>query len=1185
MTLHELYTLYRKMGRAYGGPHAVLCQTDWFSSVIRFDPTTGYPMPMALSEFLRNCCFPSEKAEQKGILKDRVWRIVEHARDSFSRLIRELNENPQRRHESMPTFQAKEFDVGCFIKLAGRPGRTFREKLAAKPHVQGVKRFQSVDLQENRLLKACAMKVLACLDLRHDILEEPADPLADVLRHWLRSDECQQISRWDNTPPNNTLLSHRDYRRVLNAWRWLQTLEADLDNDIRYVKRRQAIMDFWCEMASIWKSADSLVVDQPLSFEYNHQFSILTWEAGPIEFAFGTNRYVVCPGDALPDVETDKVRAIPHEFQIALPSCVDLTEISPQICFDGRTRLSLPYRQIWQGWKGKEQRSEISLFNSDAVKLHRDVETVTCLDLFFSRECSPASRDHAAKAFCAKLRSCLKDDTLVWLTPDFRQDFDLEVLRRNLNVLFPCAEPLPRSVAAVFEQIPYSAVSREGFSVAVVDVQDEVVCVTKLEAQYDPRLLKSYPDSRGWVWVKYPEVVLRAHDTRRRMTDVPNLTVVDENGQWTVTGDGRIDWRQLSITTMLEGSRIGKVDKIIRVEASPVRGACKYVVHRGLAGGVPLWSYCLPELAMGNVICEDGMYGEFQLVSRGTRIEPERGKAKEIPIDRTFKMTAGPLATFPLRRGRGQTQFSYNVCLDAPPLKQSTDFKLILKYTYGATDPYSLTFEAVNDPSVKPIKVKWVRNTDVEGEEVGLERLVPEFPAQKSWSELRRYPKKDGAGTNDLLEWIDTKLAHFDLTREITPEMVQHRVDLARESRVEGTMTQEGDRGYLKIIVDGRAVEYGERDFAERFDLNALRQKIKQQGSVPVWLTRLVTRNGRSDVKARDITLSNPFPPSLENRIRTSVLNQRRETLESAAKNRPDNVAKILHSTRFPMSAVWRGGRSLSEAGAPNSFRTLISGVSQEMDNLIARGNVQPPLVDEMRIFLSFLQDNAPTQHALWLEQISGKVRNIRQWLNKQMLGLALGSGRLKWQKQIMSKLLGYVQQGQWMRPCALEILSMAAWRDERLIMSFSYEEIALIASALHAAMREIVGKLYDAQQGKVANKYDTPKSLWRTQCRLLELLLALLCARASSDGRIGKKLSPNGDWGNDIVELLDEITHQASEMGAPLRFYVDLEASPPPQLFGTHPFLYTVRAFLTGDNGAHSIQIRGFDEAQAEDS
>ena len=171
------------------------------------------------------------------------------------------------------------------------------------------------------------------------------------------------------------------------------------------------------------------------------------------------------------------------------------------------------------------------------------------------------------------------------------------------------------------------------------------------------------------------------------------------------------------------------------------------------------------------------------------------------------------------------------------------------------------------------------------------------------------------------------------------------------------------------------------------------------------------------------------------------------------------------------------------------------------------------------------------------------------------------------------------------MRSCALEVLSMAVWRDERLILSFSYEEILLITSALHAAMREIVGKMLDAHQGKKANKYDTPKSLWRTQCRLLELLLALLCARTSNDERIGELLSPNGDWVNGFVELLDEITHQASAMDTSLRFYVDLEATPPPQLFGTHPFLYTVRAFLTGDNGAHSIQIRGFDESQGEDS
>ena len=137
----------------------------------------------------------------------------------------------------------RELDVTSFIKLSNRPGRNLREKLAGNPYLQGVRRFQSVDLPENRLFKACMVRLAQLLELcgeRH----ERQDELLLTILSWLHSGEAQGIGRWENLPPNNTLLSHRDYRRVWDAWRWLQTLEDDTARDLSEVHaRRQTRQD------------------------------------------------------------------------------------------------------------------------------------------------------------------------------------------------------------------------------------------------------------------------------------------------------------------------------------------------------------------------------------------------------------------------------------------------------------------------------------------------------------------------------------------------------------------------------------------------------------------------------------------------------------------------------------------------------------------------------------------------------------------------------------------------------------------------------------------------------------------------------------------------------------------------------------------------------------------------------
>jgi Domain of unknown function (DUF2357) len=433
MRLADLYLLSRLDNPNNEQARELLEQTHWFTVNAVFDPRTGEALPQALSAFLTKVAW----TPPAGTLHDRLWRITEHARLSVERLLRSLNESPRREQALLPVRAVRELDANSFIKLSNRPGRNIREKIAGKPYLQAVRRYQSVNLPENRLLKAFVICLAELLELRQDILGEAEDDLIPRIHSWLRGDEAQAVARWENLPPNNTLLAHRDYRRVWDSWRRLQTLDDDIARDLSHLDVRHKTLTRWMDFGRMYREGTHLFAEMPVLFDYEN-FSIQTWlpepsvEKAPRNFARSHDRRTV-----------------------AVPVCVDLAAMRPRFAITERNSQALTDAYLWQKWRFDSETVDITLFAADAAYLHPDSVTIASPDLFFGGDKTSDYWDRAARAFAARLSDTFKDDKLIWLVPDALNDFELEIIRRNLNARFPGAEPLPRSVAAVFEQVDY----------------------------------------------------------------------------------------------------------------------------------------------------------------------------------------------------------------------------------------------------------------------------------------------------------------------------------------------------------------------------------------------------------------------------------------------------------------------------------------------------------------------------------------------------------------------------------------------------------------------------------------------------------------------------------------------------------------------------------------------------------
>lgn len=1109
-----LEQLYRNYSSESGNARELLTQTHWYSSIAVFDPRTHEAFPQPLSMLLRKIV-EQEKRSQTGeswVLKDRLWRIIAHAQESLTTLLRNLNESPFRDHAVLPLRDVRELDTSSFMALSRRPGRNVREKLAGKPYLQAVRRYQSVDLPENSLLKAFAERLAEFLELRVKYLhDQDSDELLYQIRSWLTTDEAKSIRRWENLPPNNTLLSHKDYRHVYDSWRWLQSLDDDLENDLKKISARQKTIQQWREYGNKYAESNVLFAEEPVIFDYDN-FEIRLW-------------------DNQPHFQRMTSLLRPNEIEcIDVPVCIDLAEIHPQYAFLAGAEASpineFPNTFIWQRWENEESpvpSFDIDLFNADAVFLHSDTTTISAPELFFSKNHTLEHLGFAALTFAKKLREKFKNDILFWLQPDYLNDFELNITRRNINACFPKAEPLPRSVAAVFEKVDYQSI-KEGYVVLVTDVIGGKLCATKLEAKFDPDLKKRLPKTNGFYWERHPTIILSNNNSDDNSQIIYDIYSVDEKQTWFHPQKQEIN--SFVDKKILKENHIGHFDKILNISESPVCGGVKLYAMQQRAGDIPLWRDQIPELSIKLIV--NGRYQRFYLVTRGTTIKPIRGQAVSIPIDQEFTLQAGKLYfQLPLFIGQNEDEMGFSAMLESPsfPLKKDLKCKLNMTFTYGADDPYCLIFEPV-DKSIQPIRVKWEKTV----EEVITDAPAPDYPKPMTWEELRYW--KDIHGNEvDLLDWLISSLNNLrDMTTRIKISLVKPWILKRTEGEPYWFAFARTENGQL-CYCNTRAI----------LDENTNDPNI----SFPVG-SELYCRLSYSEqgCAAKDISRV-PFSKQVIQRICTFK--------ERGLQNR--------------MSVIWNDGRSLKDWNCPRDFYNNFN-VFSEIIHLAPHD-----VVTRKMLFLeSCMHKDASEECVQWIDNMveSGEITDFRT------VGFALGDCSEYWQKAILYNIINNKNHH------LLRAIAYSIWREQNFIEHFNLSECQTILNGIAKLLVKI--KPYK-KPVKEADK-DRRRIYWiRSVLDPLELLLGMLRTRNSSNDEIKMLLQPHQKITKELAKQVERVAEVVAESNIVIFSRVRLGNLPPkPEDDRTPDLLYALRLYLTGDTGANAIRITGVSDTDSDD-
>jgi cold shock CspA family protein len=249
--------------------YTCLALRDWFNSVAEFDERSGECLPVQLSRVVQAVSQYTPLSYPK-IPNDRFGRVAQHVQKSLQQLLRSLNPRLLREHAIVPIHAAREFDSSCISWLSRRNGRTIREKLSGRPYVKAVHRVESLDTPENRLFKSFCKRFADYTRLRDECfsLDAESQTLLRSITDWLHSDTASDIGTWENFAPNNSLLQHRDYRRIWDGWQRLQAIDETSKTDYGQFNHNWSVSLFWESIYLLQKHFQVRWFEQPCDFEY-----------------------------------------------------------------------------------------------------------------------------------------------------------------------------------------------------------------------------------------------------------------------------------------------------------------------------------------------------------------------------------------------------------------------------------------------------------------------------------------------------------------------------------------------------------------------------------------------------------------------------------------------------------------------------------------------------------------------------------------------------------------------------------------------------------------------------------------------------------------------------------------------------------------------------------------------------
>lgn len=557
-------------GAEYRQANLILFLQDWMVTVAGWaDAESGdYGLDRFLEQ-IANC--PAAIAQRK----DAVSRLIAGTDAAIRRIMENMRSTIIHENVLQHVYKVREINSYGLKWLSRRPGRTVKEKIAnSNASMMAVRRRQSVDTGENRLFLAFLREMADLIDMKVSSLppericsEEPEFASRAFLI--LKDPDFSEVRRWENLPPNNTLLSDQNYGKIWRSWNEMKEIDEVVSEDAESLDQRLAALFFMLVLSEGKKyfafpqvpvivdyrfrrlqlcapffygvdasgePVEASLRNSALTFDYRGKELVMAFKGDDFVLAGPDNEIRKFP------VETDRLaeyakivigklgcsRMLPGgQTGSAQPvKCgkviVDLFQVRPSYAADEGDLKELDGRILFQRHSySPEDGDEPTVFalpcdRARAIEMADKIETYSVVSAV--EEAQPGQLADLARL----LGDYIKAKRLAFLFPDAYNEFQLSMVHKALRLAFPEVVSFPRSMGAAFSLMrsPHFADTFAcGDFLLVLDLSYDELSFTLMQSSHDDRLARDIPEFGGLIWERHPTASESLSDEIKDMTD------------------------------------------------------------------------------------------------------------------------------------------------------------------------------------------------------------------------------------------------------------------------------------------------------------------------------------------------------------------------------------------------------------------------------------------------------------------------------------------------------------------------------------------------------------------------------------------------------------------------------------------------------------------------------------------
>lgn len=1181
-----------------------------------FDPASGAGLPMYLDSFLAKFAH----AVIHGHEADRLERIIRHCDQALKSILAQPATALIREHAMLPLYAVREVDNITIQWLSTRPGRTMRQKFCSSRHALAPRRRWTLNTAENRLLKAFLKRLLERMECRARALGGKARSDWEEWRNrasrWLGQDEAKEVGAWENLPPNNILLSHKHYRKIWDAWNWLQELDQQTDNDFEKIAATLLEGLFWHIAAWLREGSRCRLLQQACRFHARRlrvafgdgenpdrelalhgRYHIddswkplsLALKNGSIELWIGDSQFmaarslpegveITTAGDSYPCAGASEFNELlnlgtdaeKEEYASGNICALNLCKLRPEYRLDGAPQKELPFRLLAQSCDG----FIVDCGRAKAARLDPDEKLLSFHDIFTRGE-DDSLLAAAAQLFFQRLSGFLRCGKLIAVAPDYTDEFQQGIFNKFLRLYFPNAQAIPHSVAtALSAQKKNDAFFKNNDKVLllIAAVYGENLILTPLMGIKEETIAKMAPESHGFTWERHPATAFALPRARAALNAMlARAGLPQEANPFTIR-----DIEELAENFSLFPPKNGDPQNALDLSERE-----KDAMERLLA-----------------IIDLDG----DQVSAIIERIPGAKGTPTRIvpgDLKATLRGRGLPGVHFPVRSLAGAAALGewqkkipgavfWKDHLPALGMRASVN---------GAPMFYPL----VQNLPVIPVPGKAI-NIPLDKLRITLAGGCREyrFPLQREeGGEKLRYQAILASRCFPLAEDTECRLKlSYTYGAERPYQLEFQPIDISLPEKLVAqwqgaVMRLSPAPGFPEVDtwqdLRNHPGRHGAEDDIQKILslFNELRQMVLFfQGSPET--RRVYYRNFNASANWKGDFCFLPLADGREVFVHKNNFFDREGIpvcpldAVNISFNIVDNpkrpgslVAKhIAEGRRLPplneflkkfcsyTRLIWNFGRSLKDADAPQELR---EGTSQFLEDFAWLIKNRFPKREEVELYLSGIlrmREDAPDWAWNHLDKEWPTGRSAWE------TGYVLGACNLPRQKDLLERVMKCLDSE---RRLAIGILARAAWREAEFIHKFSKDSIADLANSLLAHLHKRLNLL---EMKKSDIEAESLSRIGRELKDCCELLLALMRTRASADAEIAEILDSNNQLSEKFRDEITRLERLQAELGFKMRSFVAFDLNKPATCASMPDILYAVGFFLNGEEEATDIKI-----------